>query len=84
MTIKIGRAAVGQKFLRHNDAGTSLGHTYTVLRYIRPGEEFQGLVKSRGRYVADSYYRDGTLAAFSSDYYMRGARLYLASQALPV
>lgn len=82
MTIKIGRAAVGQKFFVEE-------HLYTVEAYVPAGQPHdyrngpQGLVFKAPAYTATSRYRDKEVR-FVVQTYMSGAKKYLASQALPV
>lgn len=79
MSIKIGRAAIGEKFLR-NGSSEGDGHVYTVLDYVPPGVEFDGRKRSYGRYVAESYYSGDDDVAFRPSYYLKGARMYQESQ----
>lgn len=81
MTIKIGRAAVGHYFTRHRTSGAKEpmegdeAHVYEVMGYVPPGVSFKGVKHPFGRYVAKSYH-DGDPIAFSSAYYLRGAKYY--------
>lgn len=85
MTIKIGRAAIGQKFYS-NDRD----HVYEVLDYIPPGQtyKFRGIDREsithpQGRYVVNS--RHGDREGFiDSRGYMSGARAWIAANPLPV
>lgn len=85
MTIKIGRAAVGQKFY-----STDGEHVYTVLHYVAKGERYSfrnnskdHLAKLEPFYVVDSRYADKEVRVARSEY-MRGAKKYLARHPLPV
>ena len=85
MTIKIGRAAIGQKFLSADSK-----HVYTVIGYIPPEQvyKFRNLdvrdtPRPYGRYVVDS--RHGDREAYIDRHgYMSGAKAYLAKHPLPV